>query len=107
MSKSLHSLFTDWFSKKAEKKVFKIEKKWIKDNEPNEDPDEPGGDHWHVNQFMHAGEAYDMTWANAKEAFLAGANGEEWEMTWSNSLLCDLNEVILDAYEAGKLLSKK
>lgn len=106
MSKDLDLIFSDWFAKKSEKKVNKIQKKWIKDNEPNDPDEDCGGDHWHVNEMMHCGEAYDMTWDNAKEAFLAGANGEKWEMDMSNSLFCDLDEVILDAYEQGKKENK-
>jgi hypothetical protein len=96
--KSPESLFQNWWQKTASKKVTKIEKAWIKKNKPNED-DEPGGDYWHVNQMMHDGEAYNMTYDIAEKSFLQGYNNEEHD---SDSLYCELDEVINLAYQAGK-----
>lgn len=100
-------LFGDWWSKVAQKKVDKIEKNWIKENEPNDPDDDGGGDHWHVNQMMHDGDATEMTAEIAEEIFLKGYNGEEWTGDMSDSLFCDLDEVISLAYEAGKKLHEK
>lgn len=93
-------LFREWW-KKVEKKVVKIEKAWVKRNEPNED-DEPGGDHWHVNQMMHDGEASEVTYEVAERVFMMGQSGEFWEPNPSDSLFCDLDEVVEAAYLAGK-----
>lgn len=95
-------LFAEWWNKKGGKKVSKIEKAWLKSNEPNADDEEGGGDDWHVNRMMHAGEAHEMTWDIAERAFLAGHNGEKWEPDMGDSLFCDLDEVVNDAYLAGK-----
>lgn len=93
--------FGDWWGKVAQKKVDKIERDWLKENEPNDPADDGGGDHWHVNQMMHEGDAHNMTYDNAEEAFLKGQNGEKWEMSMSSSLFCDLDSVVVEAYEAG------
>lgn len=94
-------LFMEWWKKKAEKRVLKIEKDWVKKNPPNED-EEPGGDHWHVNQMMHDGDAYNMTIEIAERVFMMGQRGESWEMDMGDSLFCDLDVVIEDSYLAGK-----
>ena len=52
--------------------------------------------------MMHAGDAHEMTWDIAERAFLAGHNGEKWEPDMSDSLFCDLDDVVNDAYLAGK-----
>lgn len=95
-------LFSEWWDKKGEKRVAKIEKAWLKSNPPNDDGDEGGGDHWCVNQMMHDGDARDMTWDIAERAFLAGHNGERWDPDMSDSLFCELDSVIEEAYLAGK-----
>ncbi len=95
-------LFLNWWDKKAKKRVLKIEKEWIKNNEPNDPEDEDGGDHWNVNQMMHDGDAYNATIEIAEDVFMLGQKGENWEMDMSYSLFCDLDEVIRDAYLAGK-----
>lgn len=99
-------LFGNWWNKVAEKKVNKIEKKWLKENEPNDPDDDGGGDHWHVNQLMHDGEAHNATYDIAEQAFIKGYNQENWEMDMSESLFCDLDSVIHEAYEAGKKAKK-
>lgn len=95
-------LFGEWWEKKASKKVVKIEKKWISSNEPNGEDDEPGGDDWHVNQMMHDGDAQEMTYEIAERVFMLGFKGKKWEPDMSDSLFCDLDEIIEDAYLAGK-----
>lgn len=100
--KTPQELFNDWWNKVAEKKVSKIEKKWIKENAPNEPDEEEGGDHWHVNELMHNGDAHEMTYEIAQEIFIIGHKQEPWVMSQSDSLYCDLDEVIQMAYEAGK-----
>jgi hypothetical protein len=93
-------LFSEWWEKKAVKKVDKIEKAWLESNEPNSDED--GGDDWYVNQMMHAGDAHELTYEIAERAFLAGYKGKRWEPGMGDSLFCDLDEVIELAYLAGK-----
>lgn len=94
-------LFGEWWRKKAQKKVDKIEKTWLKSNPPNED-EEPGGDEWHVNQMMHSGDAAEIAYDIAERVFLMGYEGEKWEFNMGDSLFCDLDEVICAAYLAGK-----
>lgn len=94
-------LFREWWEKKGEKRVSKIEKAWLKANPPNED-EEDGGDDCYVNEMMHSGNAHEMTWDIAQRAFLAGHKGEKWEPDMGDSLFCDLDIVIQDAYLAGK-----
>lgn len=101
ISKTPEELFAKWWDKSASKKVAKIEKNWIKENEPNDSEDE-GGDHWHVNEMMHNGDAFEMTYEIAERVFLLGFNKEKWEFNMGDSLFCDLDEVISEAYEAGK-----
>lgn len=94
--------FKEWWGAVASKKVEKIERDWIKSNEPNDPDEEAGGDHWHVNEMMHSGDAHEMTWEIAEEAFNRAAAGEDWEMTQCQSLYCCLDDVIVEAAEAGK-----
>jgi len=97
--------FSDWWDKVGSKEVDKIEKAWLKNNEPNDDEDEGGGDHWHVNQMMHNGDAHEMTYENANNAYEKGLGGEQ--MDQGDSLYCELDDVIYKAYEIGKKLKKK
>ena len=105
--KTPQELFGNWWDKVASKKVSKIEKKWLKDNEPNDPDEESGGDHWHVNEMMHNGDAHEMTAEIAEEIFLKGYNGEQWEPNMGDALFCDLDEVIALAYEEGKKLNQE
>lgn len=96
-------LFGEWWDKKASKKVSKIEKAWIKSTEPNsEEDDDEGTDSWLVNQMMHNGDAHEMTYEIAERVFIMGFNNKKWEASMSDSLFCDLDEVINDAYLVGK-----
>lgn len=95
-------LFSEWWGKVAQKKVSKIEDDWVKENEPNDPEDDGGGDHWHVNELMHSGDASEMTYEIAEQAFIKGYNKENWELTQCESLYCDLDSVIEEAYSAGK-----
>jgi len=95
-------LFGEWWNKKASKKVEKIEKAWLKSNEPNDEEDDGGGDDWHVNQMMHAGDAHEMTYEIAERVFLIGYKGKNWAPSMGDSLFCDLDEIIGEAYLAGK-----
>lgn len=100
---NIEELFGKWWTKKAEKKISKIEKKWIKENEPNEpDSEDEGTDHWCVNEMMHSGDASEMVYDHALEAFTKGYNNKPWALTQENSTYCDLDEVITDAHEAGQ-----
>ena len=101
-SKLNYSSFDEWWNKIASKKVDKIENKWLKENEPNDPEDDGGGDDWCVNEMMHNGDAHEMTSENAQPIFEMGAKGKSWTMDQSDSLYCDLDEVIIEAYEAGK-----
>jgi len=98
--------FGEWWNKVAQKKVDKIEKRWIKENEPNDPEDDGGGDHWCVNQMMHEGEAHNMTYDIAEQVFLKGYKGEAWRYGQEDSLYCELDDVICEAYEAGKKAKK-
>lgn len=96
-------LFSEWWGKKAEKMVTKIEKAWLACTEPNgEEDDDEGTDSWHVNQMMHDGDAHEMTYEIAERAFKMGYLGKKWEAGMENSLFCDLDEVVDLAYLAGK-----
>lgn len=100
-SKSWDS-FDDWWDKVAQKEVDKIERQWLKENEPNDPEEDAGGDHWHVNEMMHSGDAHEMTAEIAERVFNMGKAGEKWEYNQSDSLYCELDDVICKAYEAGK-----
>jgi hypothetical protein len=43
-----------------------------------------------------------MTYEIAERVFLAGYKGEKWEPSMGDSLFCDLDEIINNAYLAGK-----
>lgn len=94
--------FSDWWDKVAYKKVSKIEGRWLKENKPNDSDEDEGGDHWYVNRMMYDGEAHEMTAEIAEEVFEMGRKGEAWEMNQGSSLYCELDSVIMDAYEAGR-----
>lgn len=96
--------FDDWWNKVGSKEVDKIEKSWLKTNKPNDEEDESGGDHWCVNEMMHNGDAHEMTYENAKDAYEKGLSGGK--MDQGDSLYCDLDDVIYKAYEIGKKLKK-
>lgn len=96
-------LFSEWWERKGSRKAAKVEKAWLDCTEPNgDDDDDEGTDSWCVNRMMHAGEALEMTWDIASRAFLAGHGGEKWEPDMGDSLFCDLDMVVEDAYLAGK-----
>lgn len=101
------SNFAQWWEKVASKKVNKIERDWLKENEPNDPEEVGGGDHWCVNEMMHSGDACEITGEIAEEAFNKTAAGEAWEMTQSESLYCSLDGVIMEAAEAGKSLRRR
>lgn len=101
-AKKSWSSFEEWWSKVAQVKVDKIERSWLKDNEPNDPDDDGGGDHWCVNEMMHSGDAHEMTAEIAEEIFEKGRKGEPWQMAQENSLYCELDEIIEESYEAGR-----
>jgi hypothetical protein len=94
--------FDEWWQNVAQKKVEKIENRWLKENEPNDPEDEGGGDHWHVNEMMHSGDASEMTYEIAREAWEKIASGEAWELGQESSLYCELDDVIIEAANAAK-----
>lgn len=94
--------FQDWWQKVAQKKVTKIEKRWIKNNKPNDPEEDEGGDYFYANRMMHDGEAHNATYDIAEEVFNKGCKGEDWTMDVSYALFCELDQVIEEAYEAGK-----
>lgn len=96
------SNFGEWWEKVACRKVDKMERDWCKQNEPNDPEEDAGGDHWHVNEMMHSGDAHEMTYDIAEDIFNKGKNGEKWQMAQEFSLYCELDDVIMEAYEAGK-----
>ena len=96
-------LFSEWWNKKAEKMVAKIEKAWLSSTEPNgEDDDDEGSISWYVNKMMHAGNAQEMTYEIADRVFMLGLEGKTWKPSVGDSLFCDLDEVVELAYLAGK-----
>jgi hypothetical protein len=99
--------FEEWWDKVAQKKVEKIEKRWLKENEPNDPDDDGGGDHWHVNQMMHDGDAFNMTYDASEKAWNTAITGGEWEMNQSDSLYCELDGIIVEAYETAKSIQNK
>jgi len=52
--------------------------------------------------MMHAGDAHEMTYEIAERVFLIGYKGKNWAPSMEDSLFCDLDEIISDAYLAGK-----
>lgn len=98
--------FDEWWSRIASKKVDKIEKSWIRKNKPNDPSEDGGGDHWHVNEMMHNGDAHEMTWEVCKEIFEKGEKGEDWSFEQYDSLYCELDDVIDESYLAGRKIFK-
>ena len=98
--------FSEWWDKVAQKKVDKIERAWISVHEPNDPEEDAGGDHWHVNEMMHSGGAHETTAEIAEEIFEKGRKGEKWQMSQCESLYCELDSVIDEAYEAGRKARK-
>lgn len=94
--------FGDWWDAVGSKMTSKIESRWIKQNEPNDPEEDAGGDHWHVNQMMHSGDAHEMTYEIAEKVFNHAKNDEPWEFCQEDSLYCELDDVIIEAHEAGK-----
>lgn len=106
IKKKTYTDFDSWWNLFGEKMTSKIEKDWIKDNEPNDPDEEEGGDHWHVNEMMHNGDAHEMTSEIAAEFFEKGLKNESCDFGQCDSLYCELDDVTLAAYEAGKKLYK-
>lgn len=98
--------FEQWWNKTACPKVEKIQKEWIKENEPNDPDEEEGGDYWCVNNMMHEDDPFEATYDIAKEVFSKGYNKENWSMNQADSLYCELDSIIGEAYEAGVKSSK-
>lgn len=100
--------FETWWEKsKCTKRVEDFESDWLKDNEPNEE--EEGGDYWHVNQMVHDGEAFEMTYEHAETVFNRVLNeGKEGQPGQMDSLYCELDDIIWDAGDAAlKLYNKR
>lgn len=92
-------LFQDWWGKTGSKKTYKIESAYLKEN-PDYDPeDDDMTDSGCVHRMMHEGEAENMTYESAEIAFIQGYNKEKFD---AGGLYCELDDVISDAYEAGK-----
>lgn len=104
--KKTYTDFDSWWGLFGEKMTSKIEKDWIKNNEPNDPDEESGGDHWHVNEMMHNGDAHEMTSEIAAGFFEKGLKNESCDFGQCDSLYCELDSVTLAAYEAGKKLYK-
>lgn len=97
------SLFMDWWEKTGSKKAEKMEADYLKDN-PDYDPeDDDMSDGGCVHRMMHEGEAVNMTYDAAEVAFVQGYNNEKID---ADCLYCELDDVVSDAYEAGKKQSK-
>jgi hypothetical protein len=102
-TKDPQKLYEKWWDKTGSKKVTKIQKKWIKENEPNEpDSDDEGTDFWCVNNLMHNDDPHYATSEIANTVFLQGYNNQSWRLNQCESLYCELDGVIKEAYEAGK-----
>ena len=94
--------FDIWWKKfKAEARINKFVRKWLKDNPPNPEDEECGGDYWHVNQMIHDGEAFGMCYNISREVFERVLEGEEAEPSQSDSLYCELDKIIWAAYYAA------
>lgn len=91
-----------WKSSKSQDKLNKFQRKWLKDNPPNPEDEDCGGDYWCVNQMVHEGEADYMCYENAREVFERTLeDGEEGKPTQADSLYCDLDDIIWSAHEAA------
>ncbi len=91
-----------WDSSKSQSKINKFRLKWLKENPPNPEDEDCGGDFWHVNQMVHEGEADDMCRENAEEVFERTLKeGEEGKPTQCDSLYCELDDIIWAAHEAA------
>jgi hypothetical protein len=101
--------FGNWWDKNCESKLKKIVKDWKKENPPNEEDDDcEGTDYWCINNAMWNGDFFDGIPESSFEAFKKGAMGKKWEMTQSETTYePDLDNIIIEAYEAGKKISKK
>jgi len=81
-------LFGEWWNKNA-KKVDKIEKAWLKSKL--------------IGRYgFDCGYAHDLTYEIAERVFLTGYKGNKWGLSMEDSLFCELDEIICDAYLAGK-----
>ena len=94
--------FNVWWEQVGEPKASKMVEEHCREHEPNDPDDSAGGDSWHVNDLMHSGEAVEQIAERAGGLFKKGRAGEFWEMTTSDTSYCELDEVLEEAYEAGK-----
>jgi len=97
-------LFQNWWGKVGSKKVEKMESKYLKEN-PDYDPDDDDmSDSGCVHRMMHEGEAENMTYDASEVAFIQGYNNEEIN---ADCLYCELDDVVGEAYKAGKKIKKR
>lgn len=102
MKKKIKDFDSWWEISKSQNKINKFRLKWLKENPPNPEDEDCGGDFWHVNQMVHEGEADDMCYENAREVFERTLEeGEEGKPTQCDSLYCDLDDIIWDGYNAA------
>jgi hypothetical protein len=52
--------------------------------------------------MMHGGDASEMTYEIAREAWEKIASGEAWEFGQESSLYCELDDIIIEASNAAK-----
>jgi hypothetical protein len=96
---SPQELFNDWWAKVASKKVEKIESAYLKEN-PDYDPeDDDMSDSGCVHRMMHEGEAENISYDESQTAFIQGFNNEKFDAGY---LYCELDDIVAEAYEAGK-----
>jgi hypothetical protein len=100
---SPETLFKDWWGKVGSKKTCKIESAYLKENPEYDPEDDDYSDGGCVHRMMHEGEAENMTYENAEVAFIQGHNKEKFD---GGYLYCELDAIISEAYEAGKLSKK-
>jgi hypothetical protein len=97
------TLFDAWWDAyNAQEKIDKFVRRWRKSNPPNPEDEDCGGDHWHVNQMVHTGEADEMCLETARDVFTRTlTDGEDGRPTQLDSLYCDLDDIVDAAYEAA------
>lgn len=95
-------LFQKWWFKAGLKQTEKMVANYLKQN-PDYDPEDyDGSDASCVHRMMHEGEAENMIYDAAEEAFIQGFNNQEFN---SSSFYCELDNVVDLAYKAGKLVN--
>lgn len=94
--------FENWWQVVGYFMVYKFSKKYQKDNPQFDHNMVLKNNNDFVHRIYHDYSCFDLSYNQSYIAFLYGINNVSWTINNSNSLFCDLDNIGILAYDAGK-----